>query len=73
MNGVAFKIIGKHRKSFIVPLLMNCKQENPEKISTSVPFEIQQNALLVIDMDALAEREDILSDDNGAWRQNGCK
>ena len=52
---------------------MNCKQENPEIISTAVPFEVQQNALLVIDMDALAEREDILSDDNGAWRQNGCK
>ena len=58
---------------FIVPLLMNCKQENPEIISTSVPFEIQQNALLVIDMDTLAEREDIVSDDNGAWRQNGCE
>ena len=24
-------------------------------------------------MDTLAEREDILSDDNGAWRRNGCK
>lgn len=56
-----------------MPLLMNCKQENPEIISTAVPFEVQQNALLVIYMDALAEREDILSDDNGAWRQNGCK
>ncbi|CAB3990897.1 Hypothetical predicted protein [Paramuricea clavata] len=58
---------------FIVPLLMNCKQENTDIISTSIPFEVQQNALLVIDMDTLVEREDILSDNNGEWKHNGCK
>jgi hypothetical protein len=67
------KSLESTENSFLVPLLMNCKQENPEIISTSVPYGVQQNACLVIDLDSLEAREDILSDDNGAWRQNGCR
>ena len=67
----------KHLESsenpFIVPLLMNCRKDNPELVSKTVPCGIQQNADLLINLDALEERGDIYSDDNGVWIQQACK
>ena len=67
----------KHLESsenpFIVPLLMNCRKDNPELVSKTVPCGIQQNADLLINLDALEERGDIYSDHNGVWIQQACK
>lgn len=57
----------------IIPLLMNCRTDNVELVSKSVPCGIQQSASLLVDIDALEEREDIYSDDNGVWTQKVCK
>ena len=67
----------KHLESsenpFIVPLLMNCRKDNPELVSKTVSCGMQQNANLLINLDELEEREDIHSDDNGVWTQKACK
>ena len=52
---------------------MNCHKDNLELVSNAVPCGIQQNASRLINLDALEEREDIYSDDNGVWVQNACK
>ena len=58
----------------ITPLLMNCRTDNVELVSKSVPCGIQQSASLLVDIDALEEREDIYSDGNGVlWTQKVCK
>ena len=57
----------------IIPLLMNCRTDNVELVRKSVPSGIQQSASLLVDIDALEEREDIYSDDNGVWTQTVCK
>ena len=53
--------------------MINCLKDNLELVSSAVPCGIQQNASLLINLDALEEREDIYSDDNGVWVQNACK
>ena len=62
-----------YENPFIVPLLMNCRKDNLELVSKMVPCGIQQNASLLIDLDALEERDDIYCDDNGVWMQKACK
>ena len=57
----------------IIPLFMNCRTDNVELVSKSVPCGIQQSASLLVDIDVLEEREDIYSDDNGVWTQKVCK
>ena len=52
---------------------MNCRKDNPELVSKTVPCGIQQNADLLINLDALEERGDIYSDDNGVWIQQAYK
>lgn len=53
----------------IIPLLMNYRTDNVELVSKSVPCGIQQSASLLVDIDALEERKDIYSVDNGVWTQ----
>lgn len=55
-----------------VPILMNGR-DTPNIISTSVPTRCQEDASLIIDLDALDSREDIYCDDNGVWVATGCK
>ena len=52
---------------------MNCHKDNLELVSNAVPCGIQQNASLLINLDALEERKDIYSDNNGVWIQTACK
>ena len=52
---------------FVVLLLMNCKNDNEELISSSVPHAIQENGTFLIDLDKLANRKDVFADDNGVW------
>lgn len=56
---------------YVIPLLMNCKVDNPELISSRVPLTVQDNATFIIDLDSLANRKDVFSDDNGAWLMKG--
>ena len=56
----------------VVPILMNGK-DTPNLISTRVPTRCQENASFIIDLDALENRKDVYSDDNGVWRPTGCK
>ena len=56
---------------YVIPLLMNCKVDNPEQISSRVPLTVQDNATFIVDLDSLANRKDVFSDDNGAWLMKG--
>lgn len=53
--------------------MMNSRMVNTELISKMVPCGLQQNASLLIDLDALEARADIYSDDCGVWVQKACK
>ena len=48
---------------FIIPLLMNCRMDNPELISSRLPCPIQQNETFIIDLNSLAHGKDIFCDD----------
>lgn len=56
---------------YVIPLFMNCKVDNPELISSRVPLTVQDNATFIIDLESLANRKDVFSDDNGAWLMKG--
>ena len=56
---------------FIIPLLMNCRMDNPELISSRMPYTIQENGTFIIDLNSLGHRKDIFCDDNGAWVMKG--
>ena len=51
----------------VVPLLMNCKNDNEELISSSVPHAIHENGTFLIDLDKLANQRDVFVDDNRVW------
>ena len=48
---------------FIIPLLINCRMDNPELISSRLPYPIQENETFIIDLNSLAHRKDIFCDD----------
>lgn len=48
---------------FITPLLMNCRMDNPELISSQLPCPIQENETFIIDLNSLTHRKDIFCDD----------
>ena len=48
---------------FIIPLLKNCRMDNPELISSRLPYPIQENETFIIDLNSLAHRKDIFCDD----------
>ena len=52
---------------FVVPLLMNCKNDNEELISSSVPHAIHENGTFLIDLDKLANQREVFADDNRVW------
>lgn len=56
---------------FIIPLLTNCRKDNPELISSWMPYSIQETGTFIIDLDSLGNRKDVFCDDNGAWTMNG--
>ena len=56
---------------FIIPLLMNCRKDNPELISSRMPYSIQETGTFIIDLDSLGNRKDVVCDDNGAWTMKG--
>ena len=58
---------------FVVLLLMNCKNDNEELISSSVPHAIQENGTFLIDLDKLANRKDVFAGDNGVWTIKGSQ
>ena len=47
---------------FIIPLLMNRRKDNPELISSRLPYPIQENETFIIDLNSLAHRKDIFCD-----------
>ncbi|CAH3119630.1 unnamed protein product [Porites lobata] len=58
---------------YVVPLIMNCQEDNPAMISKAVPIGYQDNGTFVLDIDALQHRKDLYSDENGSWAMTGCK
>ena len=56
---------------FVVPLLMNCKNDNEELISSSVPHAIHENGTFLIDLFKLANQRDVFADDNRVWTMKG--
>ena len=65
--------LGSLENPFVVLLLMNCKNDNEELISSSVPHAIQENGTFLIDLDKLANRKDVFADDNGVWTIKGSR
>ena len=57
----------------IAPLLMNTRDDSPDLVSTAVPVGVQQNASFIVDLDALCNRKDLFSDDNGSWKMTGAR
>lgn len=56
---------------FIIPLLMNCKKDNSELISSRMPYAIQKTGTFINDLDSLGNRKDVFCEDNGAWTMKG--
>ena len=50
---------------------MNCKKDNPELISSWMPYANQKTGTFIIDLDSLGNRKDVFCDDNGAWTMKG--
>lgn len=57
----------------MAPLLMNMREDSPNLVSTAVPMGVQQNASFIVDLDALPNRKDLFSDDNGSWKMTGAR
>ena len=57
---------------YVVAILMNGR-DTPNLISTRAPSRCQENASVVVDLDALDNRKDVYCDDNGVWNSTGCK
>ena len=58
--------IGSLGNREVAPLLMNARDDSPDLVSTAVPMGVLQNASFIVDLDALSNRKDIFSDDNGS-------
>lgn len=65
-NGFLDKDAANHS---IVPVLLNAEQHYNRYIATSNPIRIKHNVRFLINLDELDDREDLLSDDLGAWIQ----
>lgn len=68
--------VSKEKKRFysiedIVKLLLNPNLNSSTFVATKVPTMICSSVSFVVNLDSLDEREDILSDDMGVWRNNG--
>ena len=57
----------------VAPLLMNVREDSPNLVSTAVPMGVQQNASFIVDLDALPNRKNLFSDDNGSWKMTGAR
>ena len=57
----------------VAPLLMNVRDDSPDLVSTAVPMGMKQNASFIVDLDALPNRKDLFSDDNGSWKMTGVR
>lgn len=57
----------------VAPLLVNARDDSPDLVSTAAPMSVQQNASFIIDLDALPNRKDLFSDDNGSWKMTGAR
>ena len=57
----------------VAPLLMNARDDSPDLVSTAVPTGVQQNASSIVDLDALPNRKDLFSDDNGSLKMTGAR
>ena len=62
---------GSLENPFIIPFLMNCRKDNPELISSWMPYSIQETGTFIMDLDSLGNRKDVFCDDNGAWTMKG--
>ena len=51
---------------YVVPLMMNCQDENPYLISKVVPIGYQDIGTFVLNIDELQHRKDLYSDENGS-------
>ena len=45
---------------------------DPNVIATTQPVGVESNALFIVDLKCLKHTKDIMCDDLGAWKNNGC-
>ena len=50
---------------------MNFGMDNPELISSGMPYSIQENGTFITDLNSSDHRKDIFCDDNGVWEMTG--
>ena len=52
---------------------MNAREDSPNLVSSTVPFDIEENATFIVDLDALSSQSNLFRDANGIWKMNGGK
>ena len=55
----------------IVRLLLHPQLQSSKFISAKVPTSISESVSFLVDLDRLENRDDILADDMGVWKNNG--
>lgn len=53
----------------VLKLLLNARKTHSSIIVSRNPVGVQNNVTFIVDLDALDDPEDLLSDDLGAWEQ----
>ncbi len=55
----------------IVKLLLHPNLNTSRYVCTKVPTSISESVSFIVDLDQLESQKDVLSDDMGAWKNNG--
>lgn len=55
----------------VVSVIINCRNDKNNPISSSIPHVIQENATVILDLDNLPNQKDMFTDENGIWTMKG--
>ena len=68
-------IFSRRKKHFTTNEMINTLLDpdlDPNVIATTQPVGVESNALFIVDLKCLKHTKDIMCDDLGAWKNNGC-
>lgn len=55
----------------VLPVMINCRNDKNNLISSIIPHVIQENATFILDLDNLPNQKDMFTDENGIWTMKG--
>ena len=55
----------------VVSVMINCRNDKNNPISSSIPHVIQETATFILDLDNLPNQKDMFTDENGIWTMKG--